>query len=240
MGKWTPTIPNYPPARLHRRRPPPPSARESERATPKSLLLLRLVSSFNSDHRPEDLEQTEADEQQRAAREGELREGARLALRPACVITSWSTPSTRRPVRRLDGVEGAPSTPRRRGPPVDCRTDRDWSPSLPKKVDLSSFMGPRGGPRRGTPSCAAASAQSAHSRVARTCAARIGAERLCASSSDRIALPEQPCVLGWRVGGRVRPPEPLSANALLAANWLARLAGLNGLPFATRSRADVT
>ena len=59
-------------------------ARESERATTiKSLLLLRLVSSFNSDHRPEDLEQTEADEQQRAARERELREGARLALRPA-------------------------------------------------------------------------------------------------------------------------------------------------------------
>ena len=49
----------------------------------KSLLLLRLVSSFNSDHGPEDLQEPEADEEQRAAGERELREGARLALRPA-------------------------------------------------------------------------------------------------------------------------------------------------------------
>ena len=49
----------------------------------KSLLLLRLVSSFNSDHGPEDLQQPEADEEERAPGQSELREGARLALRPA-------------------------------------------------------------------------------------------------------------------------------------------------------------
>ena len=60
------------------------SRREDAIAPPtKSLLLLRLVSSFNSDHRPEDLQQTEADEEERAPGERELREGARLALRPA-------------------------------------------------------------------------------------------------------------------------------------------------------------
>ena len=38
------------------------------------------------------------------------------------------TPSTRRRVRRLDGVEGASSTPPRRGPPVDCRTGATGRP----------------------------------------------------------------------------------------------------------------
>ena len=61
----------------------PEKANATPRATRHSLLLLRLVSSFNSDHRPEDLQQTEADEEQRAAREGELRKRTGLALRPA-------------------------------------------------------------------------------------------------------------------------------------------------------------
>ncbi|CAH0367693.1 unnamed protein product, partial [Pelagomonas calceolata] len=61
------------------------------------LLLLRLVSSFHSNHRPEDLEQTEADEEERAAGERELREGARLALRPArCNIKPEACPRRRR------------------------------------------------------------------------------------------------------------------------------------------------
>ena len=49
----------------------------------KSLLLLRLVSSFNSDHGPEDLQEPEADEEQRAAGQSELRKRTGLALRPA-------------------------------------------------------------------------------------------------------------------------------------------------------------
>ena len=201
MGKWTPTIPNYPPVAGR-----PRVRKDPATPTPqKLLLLLRIVSSFDRDHGPEDLEQAEADEEQRAAGQGELREGARLALRPARGNIKCASLRLRRD-GPCDGSTAWRARPRRRrgrGPPVDCRTDRDWSPSLPKKVDLSSLMGPRGGPRLGTPSCAAATAQSAHSRVARTCAARIGAERLCASRSDRVALPEQPCVLGWRVGGRV-------------------------------------
>ena len=66
--------------RVRRRR---RSDNATPRATIKSLLFLRLVSSFYSDHGPEDLQQTEADEEERAAGERELREGARLALRPA-------------------------------------------------------------------------------------------------------------------------------------------------------------
>ena len=65
-----------------------PPARESERATPTSLLLLRLVPRLDRDHRPEDLQEPEADEEQRAAGQGELREGARLALRPASGTSS--------------------------------------------------------------------------------------------------------------------------------------------------------
>ena len=57
-----------------------PACQRKRRATPTSLLLLRLVSSFHSDHRPEDLQEPEADEEERAAGQGELREGARLAL----------------------------------------------------------------------------------------------------------------------------------------------------------------
>ena len=180
----------------------------------KSLLLLRLVSSFNSDHGPEDLQEPEADEEQRAAGQGELREGARLALRPA---RGSIEPEVR--LRRdgaCDGSTARRARPRRRrrGPPVDCRTDRDWSPSLPKKVDLSSLMGPLGGPRRGTPSCAAATEQSAHSRALRSCSARIGPEYRCASGRDRIELPEHSCSLGWRVGGSVCSAEPWQQSAL--------------------------
>ena len=205
----TTTIPNYPRGDATA----DATAETGRAATIKSLLLLRLVSSFNSNHRPEDLQEPEADEEERAAGQGELRKRTGLALRPARGKASLSTPSTRRRVRLLGGVEGASSTPPRRGLPVDCRTDRDWSPSLPKKVDLSSLMGPLGGPRLGTPSCAAATAQSAHSRVARTCAARIGAERLCASSSDRVEFPEQPCV---DLCGRQSPG---SGSALFSCKW---------------------
>ena len=113
-----------PEGRVRRRR----SDNATPRATIKSLLLLRLVPSFDRDHGPEDLEQPEADEEERAPGERELREGARLALRPARGMASLSTPSTRRPVRRLDGVEGASSTPPRRGPPVDCRTGATGRP----------------------------------------------------------------------------------------------------------------
>ena len=107
-----------------------PPARESERATPTSLLLLRLVPSFDRDHGPEDLEQAEADEEERAPGQRELREGARLARRPARGKASEyaRTPSTRRRVRLLDGVAGASSTPPRRGPPVDCRTGATGRP----------------------------------------------------------------------------------------------------------------
>jgi len=76
MGKWTPTIPNYPPVAGR-----PRVRKDPATPTPqKLLLLLRLVSSFDRDHGPEDLEQAEADEEERAAGERELREGARLAL----------------------------------------------------------------------------------------------------------------------------------------------------------------
>ena len=76
--------------------------------------------------------------------------------------------------------------------------------------------------------------------MARTCAARIGAERLCASSSDRVALPEQPCVLGWRVGGRMWAAEPWQQVLSVSCKISSRLAGPDAQPLATRSRADGT
>ena len=78
----TTTIPNYPRGDATA----DATAETGRAATIKSLLLLRLVSSFNSNHGPEDLEQAEADEEQRAPGEGELREGARLALRLVALL----------------------------------------------------------------------------------------------------------------------------------------------------------
>ena len=94
-----------PPAgRVLRRR----SDNATQRATPKSLLLLRLVPSFDRDHRPEDLEQAEADEEQRAPGQRELREGARLALRPVCGTSSqkYAIDATVRATARRRGGRG--------------------------------------------------------------------------------------------------------------------------------------
>ena len=78
MGKWTPLLTRLPSGR----RPAAFAAEKTNathhKTTPKTLL--RLVPRLDRDHGPEDLEQPEADEQQRAPGERELREGARLAL----------------------------------------------------------------------------------------------------------------------------------------------------------------
>ena len=131
--------------RVRRRR----SDNATQHATPESLLLLRLVSSFHSDHRPEDLEQTEADEEQRAAGQSELRKRTGLALRPARGDIKYASLHLRRDGPCESSMASRARPRRRRG------GDRRLIAAL---LSLVAFLAEEGGfiffygpPRRATP-----------------------------------------------------------------------------------------